>query len=543
MENLEVIILLMALLAGLSALAQRLKLPYAVLLVVAGLALGLIPGLPAVVLEPELVFFIFLPPLLYEASFNMSWHDFKAYKHQISLLAIGLVFFTTTVIATIAHFFIPGFSWQLGFVLGAIVSPPDAVAATSATQGLNLPKKITAILEGESLVNDASALIAYRYAVAAVVSGAFSFWDAGWHFLLVAGGGVVIGLVLGYILAWLQQRITDATIATTITLLGPFMAYSLAEYVGASGVLAVVFTGIVVAWRSYEIYDTRARLQKNNFWGVFIFLLNGFVFILIGLQLPTILKGVYEHNHTLSSVIGYGLLISAVAIIIRICWIFPLSYLSWLWDKFQGSKRPRESRELKGLFITSWAGMRGVVSLATALGLPLALRSGAPFPQRDVILFITFTVILVTLVVQGLSLPWFVRHFDLTEPEEKAATEEQKLRLDITTNALQFVDEQLARGEAKGALEELKQRLQSQVNRLNGVLSDMESEDESDQIQFQRFLEKRLEVIEHQRNRIIAIHKDGSYAEETVRRIEEELDALELNLETQLNTISKSMQE
>ncbi|WP_324676714.1 Na+/H+ antiporter [Hymenobacter sp. GOD-10R] len=536
MRNLEIVVMLMAVLAGLSAVAQRFKLPYPVLLVFAGLLIGITPTLPNISLNPDIVFFVFLPPLLYEASFNMSWHDFKAYRQEISMLAIGLVFFTTMAVACLAHYFIPGFSWPLAFVLGAIVSPPDAVAATSVTRGLNLPTKITSILEGESLVNDASALIAYRYAVAAVVSGTFSMWDAGWHFLLVAGGGIGVGLLLGYAVSRLQERISDPTISTTITLLVPFVSYSVAEHVETSGVLAVVFTGLVVSWRSYEIYDTNTRVQKNSFWDVLSFLLNGFVFILIGLQLPFIIKGFNEL--TLPVVIGYGLLISFVAIVIRIVWVFPTSYLLLLFNKLLGRKKKKATLDLKSLFITSWAGMRGVVSLATALALPFSLRNGHPFPHRNEILMITFIVILITLVLQSLTLPWLIRRLDVQEPEEKAVTEEQKVRLQMAESSLGFLEEELARGENEGALEELKARFQRQVNRLNGVLaSDNEEEDDtSDQALFQQFLHKRIEVVEHQRALLVQLHKEGKYNETTIRKMEAELDALDISLQAQLNT-------
>jgi len=539
MKNLEIVILLMAVLAGLSAVAQRFKLPNPVLLVLAGLLIGLTPALPDIALNPDIVFFVFLPPLLYEASFNMSWHDFKAYRQQISLLAIGLVFFTTTAVACLAHYFIPGFSWPLAFVLGAIISPPDAVAATSVTRGLNLPKKITSILEGESLVNDASALIAYRYAVAAVVSGTFSLLDAGWHFLLVAGGGILIGLLIGYLVSRIQERISDPTISTTITLLIPFVAYSLAEHVETSGVLAVVFTGLVVSWRSYEIYDTNTRVQKNSFWDVLSFLLNGFVFILIGLQLPFIIKGFNEL--TLPVVIGYGLLISFVAIVIRILWIYPTSYLLLLFNKLLGRKKKKASLNLKTLFITSWAGMRGVVSLATALALPFTLRNGHPFPHRNEILMITFIVILVTLVLQSLTLPWFIRRLDVQESEEKAATEEQKVRLHMAESSLSFLEAELAQGENESALEELRARFERQISRLNGVLSSDtdDTDDTSDQALFQQFLHKRLEVVEHQRAMLVQLHKEGTYSETTIRKMEAELDALDISLQTQLNTIQK----
>ncbi|GGE93682.1 Na+/H+ antiporter [Hymenobacter cavernae] len=536
MKNLEIVLLLMVVMAVLSAIAHRFRLPYAVLLVLAGLVIGFIPGLPSVALDPDIIFLVFLPPLLYEASFNVSWHDFKANRAEISLLAIGLVFFTTTVVACVAHYFIPGFSWPLAFVLGAIVSPPDAVAATSVTQGLGLPKKITSVLEGESLVNDASALIAYRYAVAAVVSGGFAIWDAGLQFLLVAGGGVLIGLGIGYTISWVQTKVADATIATTLTLLAPYLAYLGAEHFGASGVLAVVFTGLVVSWRSLEIYQTNTRLQRRSFWSVLGFLLNGFVFIIIGLELPHILEG--SEQASLSTLIGYGLLVSAVAIIIRIVWVFPSAYFLLFLRRLR-NKSGAHKLDLKGLFITSWAGMRGVVSLATALALPLALQNGQPFPQRNVLLFITFVVILVTLVLQSFTLPWFIRWLNVQEPEEKLIAEQQQLRLEIENSALAFVEQKLADEPNDATLLELKEMVERRVNRLHESVSGAAdpNDDNSDQNRFEEFLQNRIEVTNQQRALLVHLHKDGKFSAEAIRRVQLELDRLEMSLQTQLEAV------
>ncbi|OGX90211.1 Na+/H+ antiporter, partial [Hymenobacter coccineus] len=450
MSQLEPVIFLLALLVGLSAVAPRLKLPYPVLLVAAGGLLALLP-LRAVVLSPDVVFLLFLPPLLYEASFNMSWHDFVAYQREISLLAVGLVLVTTTAVAAIAHFFIPGFSWPLGFVLGAIVAPPDAVAATSVTQGLGIPKKITAILAGESLVNDASALIAYRYAVAAVVSGTFAFWDAAGQFFLVAGGGALIGLALGWAVAAVQRRLAQPTLATAVTLLVPYVAYLLAERLGASGVLAVVFMGLVISRRSHEIYDNRARLQNNSFWQVFGFLLNGLVFILIGLQLRTVFTGLGPHAWL--PTVGYGLLISVVAVAIRLGWVFPVAFLMAFihgWRRREATPVP-----MRALFITSWAGMRGVVSLATALALPLAVAGGQPFPLRNVVLCITFVVILFTLVVQGLTLPWFVRRLHVQDAPGVQTLEQQELRLALIDDSVAYLGTRPAADAAPAAVRDI----------------------------------------------------------------------------------------
>lgn len=547
MEHLAVVIFLMALLVGLSALAPRLKVPYPLLLVLVGGGLALLPGLPDETLNPDLIFFIFLPPLLYEASYNTSWHEFVANRRPISLLAIGLVFMTTTAVAAIAHFFIPGFSWALGFVLGAIVSPPDAVAATSVTKGLGLPRRITSILEGESLVNDASALIAYRYAVAAVVSGVFSFWDAGWHFGLVALGGAAIGLAVGWVMVRVQNFLTDATRITALTVLLPFGVYLAAEHVHVSGVLAVVFMGLMMSRRSHDIYDNQTRLLKHSVWNVLGFLLNGLVFILIGLQLRGILEGLGAGHRW--ATLGYGLLVSAVAIAIRLGWVFPVSYLGEVLGRWLGRDEVRAPR--RNLFITSWAGMRGVVSLATALALPLTLRSGQPFPQRDVILFITFTVILVTLVVQGLSLPWLVRRLGVQESPAERAAEAQELRLALTTGALHYLSERIA-AEGAGAppdpsLLTLREVMRRQARRLHSTFAANEATDLTPPTEeqaaaaatFENLLRCRLDVTEHQRRQLIALHRQAKFSEDAIRQVELELDRAEIALDTQLSTVQQ----
>jgi len=546
LEHLTLILFLLLVLVGLSALAPKLRLPYPVLLVLAGGLLGLVPGLPAIELNPNLIFFIFLPPLLYEASYQMSWHEFVANRRPITLLAVGLVLLTTTAVAALAHYFIPGFSWALGFVLGAIVAPPDAVAATSVTKGLGLPRRITGILEGESLVNDASALIAYRYAVAAVVSGTFGLWDASWHFLWVAGGGAAIGIGVGYVVVRVQNFLTDATLITVLSLLLPFSIYLAAEHVGVSGVLAVVAMGLMMSRRSHDIYDNQTRLLKHSFWRVLGFLLNGLVFLIIGLELRSILAGLGPGAFW--PTLGYGLLVSAVAIAIRMGWVFPVSYLGYWLGRWLG--RPGDMVPKRNLFITSWAGMRGVVSLATALALPLVLRNGEPFPQRNVLLFITFTVILVTLLVQGLSLPWLVRRLGVQESPAQRAAEEQALRLALTNDSLTYLESLLAATPTPNpSLLTLREVLRRQARRLHGTFAANEATELAQPSateaaaaeQFEELLRYRLDVTEHQRRLLVQLHRTNSYSEEAVRQVELELDRFEIALDTQLATVQQPM--
>lgn len=533
MEHLDTILILMAALAVLYTVAEKIGISYPILLVLAGLAIGVIPGMPVVEITSDTVFLLFLPPLLFDAARHTSWHDFKKNGDAIGRLAIGLVLFTTAGVALFAYYMIPGFTWAAAFALGAIVSPPDAVAATSAIKGLHLPKRMVAILEGESLVNDATALIAYRYAVAAAVSGSFILWKATLQFFFVAVGGVLVGLLIGFIFVYLFRRLTDsATIETILTLILPFVAYLGAEHFHLSGVLAVVVAGLVVSWRAPEVFSFRTRMQMNGFWDTLIFLLNGFVFILIGLQLPIIIADAEEY--TLTQLISYGLLVSAVVIVIRMVWIFPTVRISdWLAQR-RGKNVSRKTNAQ--LFILGWSGMRGVISLATALALPLMLENGEAFPQRSVILFITFVVILVTLVFQGLTLPVLIKWLKVSEPEEKEIVEERRLRHVMVNSTLAFLDDVLAKTMPPQAIEEVRGRLERQSRYLEGVLDEGDvhcKEDlERQHTLFENFLQTEQAVIDHQRDLMIQMHKKGAFSAEVLKRLERDLDARSETLES-----------
>lgn len=530
MEHLDTILFLMALLAGLYSVAEKIGISYPILLVMAGLGIGFIPGLPAVQVTPDIVFLLFLPPLLFDAARHTSWHDFKKNGDAIGRLAIGLVLFTTAGVAVCAYYFIPGFTWPLAFLLGAIVSPPDAVAATSAIKGLHLPKRLVAILEGESLVNDATALIAYRYAIIAV-GGSFVLWEATLQFFAVAAGGIVIGVAIGYAFTFLFKKLVDsATVETILTLILPFVAYIGAEHVHASGVLSVVAAGLVVSWHAPEAFTFRTRIQMNSFWDTLIFLLNGFVFILIGLQLPIIIEDV--KHHSLSDLIMYGLLISAVVIVIRMVWIYPTVRISdWL------NKRRGKIVSIKTnaqLFILGWTGMRGVISLATALAIPLVLDNGEEFPQRSVILFITFVVILVTLVFQGLTLPLLIKWLGVSESEEKEMIEERRLRQVLANGSLALIKDELSQHTPEQALTEVRERLERQARYFNGVLDEdqilCKADLDAQHALFEHYLNSEEAIITYQRDMLIQMHKKGAFSAEVLKRIEQDLDSRSLTL-------------
>ncbi|MBK5271852.1 MAG: Na+/H+ antiporter, partial [Bacteroidia bacterium] len=447
MEDFKIVVFIMVILISLTAIANKRKLPYPILLVAAGLIIGFIPQLPELALDPNVVFVIILPPLLYDAASKTSWHEFKTSIRPISALAITLVFFTTVGVAVTAHYLIPGFNWPLSFVLGAVVSPPDAVAASGIIKGLGLNKKVITILEGESLVNDASALIAYRSAVAAVTTGTFVFWEAGLQFLLVAGVGIIIGIVIGYLIVLAQKKIeNNPVVETSLTLLAPFVSYLAAEHFHMSGVLAVVSTGLVISWKSHEIFSYQARMGTRVVWDTLIFLLHGFVFMLIGLQLPSIIRDL--GNYPFSQILGYGLIISLVTIIIRIIWVFAGA---WWQNSFQKRKtRSKDSNAKhiqddtwKNVLVVAWTGTRGVISLAAALALPLVLQNGNAFPKRHSIIFLAFVVIFVTLVVQGLSLPLLIRLLKI-KPQDNLSGKEKELQLLIATSSLHFIEQEMS---------------------------------------------------------------------------------------------------
>jgi len=421
MENYSIIIFILAIVIGLSAFAHKIKLPYPILLVIAGIAIGFIPSMGEIEINPEIIFLLFLPPLLYDASFNISTKDFKTNINTISTLAISLVFLTTIGIAVVARYMIPGMTWLLAFVLGSILSATDAVAAISITKGLNLSHKTLTILEGESLINDASALVAYRFAVAAVMGSAFIIWKAALHFVLLLGGGFLVGFVMAKILAFILSKVHKKNIEVTISfmLLMPFVTYLIAEHLEVSGVIAVVILGLTIARFSKKIFPESLKNQSRSLWDIIIFLLNGLIFILIGLNFRYILKGI--DNDMILPYIGYAAIITIVALLIRMARIF-LQKIN-LQKAFQNTKRTRKVSEhalldFNNSIIISWSGMRGIVSLAIAIGIPKTLEDGTPFPERTTIIFISVAVVLLTLIGQGLTLPFIVKKLEGNKQEE-----------------------------------------------------------------------------------------------------------------------------
>ncbi|OJV91364.1 MAG: Na+/H+ antiporter [Chloroflexi bacterium 54-19] len=396
--------------ALLVVIAERLRIPYPIFLVIGGLAIGFIPGLPKIELDPELVFVLFLPPILEEAAYFTPIRDFKANIRPILLLSIGLVIFTTLMVGLAGHYLL-GLDWAVAFVLGAIVAPPDAAAATSVMENMRLPRRIVTILEGESLVNDASSLVLYKVAVAAVATGVFSFENTVLNFVVASVGGVVLGVAIGWLTVRLSHKfIGISPIFILISFLFSFGTYLLGEAIGVSGVLAVVAHGLYLGRHLERRLPPQLRVTTIATWELVVFLFNGIIFILIGLQLRNILESL--SSESIWMLLGQAALICATVIAVRFLWVFPATYLPrWLSEKV----RQRDpSPPWQAVVIIGWAGMRGVVSLAAALSLPFMTEQNTPFPDRDLVIFLTFSVILVTLVVQGLSLPFLIRSLGVT---------------------------------------------------------------------------------------------------------------------------------
>lgn len=521
MNQAEVTCTLLIVVAALAILARKVALPYPVLLVIGGLALGFVPGLPRVQLEPDMVFLFLLPPLLYPAAVSTSWRDFRGNLIPILLLAIGLVLLTTVAVAVVAHA-LTGLPWAAAFVLGAIISPPDAVAATAITSRLRVPRRIVTVLEGESLVNDATALVAYRFAVAAMMSGSFSLSQAIGRFVLVALGGLLLGMAVGWLVSHVQRHLDDPPVQITISLLTPFAAYIPAERLQFSGVLAVVAAGLFLGWRAPRILTARTRLNIFVFWEMMVFLLNGLVFVLIGLQLPHILHTL--SGHSLKQLVWHGALISWVAITVRIVWVFGSTNLMRL-----GSGRFRKIDPYpawQNLAIVAWTGMRGVVSLAAALAVPLTLSNGRLFPGRDYILFTTFCVILATLVLQGLSLPTLIRRLGVVD-DGLANMEERTARLKANEAALAYLAEVDHRS-PPDLVERLRAEYNDRIRQLE-VCAGIGG-DRSDALitpSFQRLQQDALDV---ERRTIIQLRDEYVINDEVLRRIQLDLDHAEARL-------------
>lgn len=525
MEIVEIFLAIMLSVVVLSLLARRSHIPYPIFFVIGGTLLGFIPGLPQVRLNPELLFLLILPPLLFPAALFTSWRDFRANKRPISLLAVGLVLFTTVIVAFLAKYFFH-LPLAVGFVLGAIISPPDAIAATAIAERLKIPRRIVTIIEGESLVNDATALVTYRLAVIAVSTGAFSWVTAGGQFIIVSIGGIIAGLVIGWLAEQFHRRIDDPPIEITFSLLTPFVAYLLAERLQVSGVLAVVAAGVYLGWRSPEILSFQTRLRGAPVWDMVEFLLHGFVFILIGFQLQEILHRLAADHYSLSQLVRYAVLITLTIIIIRIFWIIPAAYLPRF--LFKSIRRRDPYPNWRVLAIIGWTGMRGVVSLAAALALPFYKADGTPFPGRDLILFLTFVIIFATLVLQGLSLPSLIRWLGIKD-DYSIEKEEREARLQANEAALVRLNELKEPDPIRlEALERLRIEYEDHIVQLKS--EETQKAGAPLRLFSSEYERLSLEALQQERRTIIKLRNKGIINDEALRRIQRDIDLAEARL-------------
>jgi Na+/H+ antiporter len=497
-----------ALVVALTALARRLPVPTPILQVIAGFVVGMVPTVAIPELDPSLVFFVFLPPILWSAAMFTSVRDFKRNIGSIGLLAVGLVLVTTAAVAIVARHLFPGLPWPVAVALGAIVSPPDAVAATAIVSRLPVPRRVITVLEGESLVNDASALVLYRTAVSAAVVGTFSWGESIVRFFLDAGVGSLIGLLVGWLIIRATRWTKDALAETLLTLAAPYVAWVVAEELHVSSVLACVAGGIYLQQHLSTAVGPTSRLQTRTVWDLVVFLLNAVIFLLLGAQVGTLLTQV--PSGSLGMIFLSGAIITVVAIVVRLLWV-PLVTII---PRLSGERRRREpTPRWRALFLVSWTSMRGVVSLATALALPRVLASSAPFPYRTEVILVAMCVIVLTLLVQGLTLGPIVRalHF---EPEQTHHVEERLARREATRRGAE-------------ALEDLSHEDWvdcRDVDALRAELRDRVQTDEQQGGSFEGRRRLRLAMINAERRMLIRLRNEDAISDEVLRALEQELD-------------------
>ncbi|SEN39837.1 sodium/proton antiporter, CPA1 family [bacterium A37T11] len=534
-HTLLLILSLFFIMALLYLLSQRWKISYPILLVIGGLGISFIPGMPKdFTVNPQIVFLIFLPPLLFEAAWYTSWNQFWKWRRSIGLMGFGLVFFTSLAIAYFSVSIIPGFTLALGFLLGGIISPPDAVAAASVLKGMKMPRRGLTILEGESLVNDSASITVFTFAKAAILTGAFVFTDAATDFAVLSVMGIFVGILIAHLLYLvLRYWAKSSSITTPITLIAPYLMYIVAEELQWSGVLAVVSGGLFLSFRSKDYLNYHTRMQTKEVWETVGFLLNGFVFILIGLQLPVIMDGLEGYSR--KEAIYYALIISVIVIVLRIVLAYLVDFVPrWL------SPRIRKSEKSPGLklpFIIGWAGMRGVVSLASALAIPFTLDNGTPFPHRNLILFITFVVILVTLVFQGLTLPLFLRLLKVEEIDDYMPAEQQieNIRIELAKKSISFLNQKYANEMEKyETLSRIKEQLERSVHASELSKDEKELEHEATVESVRKLYKKvMLELVDLRRSGLHKMEEEKKYDDFVIRDIEYNLDLEEARLTRQ----------
>jgi Na+/H+ antiporter len=528
-STIQILLLLLIVIAAVAVVARRLQVPLAIPLVLTGVALALVPGLPTVELVPESVLLLVLPPVIYSSAVAMSWREFRFNLRPISFLAVGCVIFTTAVVAAAANWLL-GLPWPLGFLLGAIVSPPDAMAPLSVARRMQIPRRILVILEGEGLANDATALILYRFAVVAVSVGAFSLGEAATNFAIIVAAEIAWGIAVGWAMLRLRRWVGDPRIEITLSIITPFLAFWPPHHFGGSGVLATVATGLYISWNGLLLIGAATRLQGIFFWDFVIYLTEGMVFLITGLQVRGLLARI-DHFETLE-LVASAVVVTAVVILARFVWMFPATYVPrWV----SASLRKRDpAPPWQWPFALAFTGIRGIVSLAAALAIPLTTASGAPFPGRDLILFLTFTVILVTLVGQGLMLPPVMRFLGLAnagrEEREAERLEEDRARQEAIAAACARIE---ALAAERGLAEEIVAPIRAfHRDRLRHIEHRIAAEDSQRRLGALRD-EIELLLIAAERQRINELYRAGKLKDDPRRRIERELDLREAHFANQ----------
>lgn len=517
--EIEFLIVLLGAVVLLAQLARVVRIPYPIFLVLGGLAIGFIPGIPEISLPTEVIFLVFLPPLLNAAAFSSSPLDLRAHLRPILLLAIGLVLLSISAVAVLAHY-VMDLPWAAAFVLGSVVAPTDPVAAEAIFRRLGVPDRVSTVIGGESLINDGSALVAFRIAVGAVTGGAFSLWQAGLSFLLVGGGGVLLGLVLARIFTPMWGRITDTSILIVVSVVMPYATYILAEHLHVSGILAVVAFGLYQGWHSPTLFPgASTRLQALGFWGVLTFLLDSVLFILVGLQFPAIFDGAGEQ--TAGQLLWYAALVCGVIIVVRMAWFFTIPYAHPIVNRFvriNYLRAPWRERVVMG-----WSGIRGAVSLAAALAIPLTVN-GDPFPQRDLIVFLTFCAILATLVLQGLTLPPLIRILNLKADENALTLSELRARVRASQAALSRLKEFKENDRyPENNHDQMWEYYENRIERYKAGLKAGGTTDEyaSTSASWRGW---RRELLSAEREELLSLRNTGEISPEVMRRIERDLD-------------------
>ncbi|HEY3809267.1 MAG TPA: Na+/H+ antiporter [Steroidobacteraceae bacterium] len=525
-DALQILVVLLVVIAAVAVLARRLEIPSAILLVLTGVALALVPGLPSVRLAPEFVLLLVLPPVIYSSSVAMSWREFRFNLRPISMLAVGAVVFTTLAVAAVTHYILK-LDWSVGFIVGAIVSPPDAVAPLSIARRMQLPRRILVILEGEGLANDATALILYRFAVVAVSVGVFSLGHALSTFAAIVVGEVIWGLIVGWIMLRLRRWVAETRIEILLSVLTPFVAYWPPEHFGGSGVLATVTTGLYISWNGLRLISADTRLQGIFFWDFLIYMTEGMIFLVTGLQARTLVGGI--SGYSLRELVVSGAVVCAVVILARAIWLYPATYLPRLLVRSIARDDPAPPWQWP--FVLSFTGVRGIVSIAAALAIPFFTEDGRRFPDRDLILFLTFAVILVTLVGQGLMLPSVIRWLGLADAgrleRQAVRAEEFAARRLAIESAIEHLDDlTTARGLSLEVVAPIRAHQQSRLNQVWHRSEDGESHQRI--IALSDEIERSLIGIE--RDQINDLYRAGKLKDEARRRIERDLDLREARL-------------